>query len=114
MELHVIPNVRSEYSEQKFKPMGKVLPGNNSLNLIWFIHKIEFRPFLQNVYKRKRKSETLSGFFMPTLVLAQKYRHKKKNERCALKALHPLQVRQSLRSKVGNPAFNGNPRYSEF
>ncbi|MGB1090124.1 MAG: hypothetical protein ACPGYN_05190, partial [Schleiferiaceae bacterium] len=34
--------------------------------------------------------------------------HKKDNERCALEGFlfivqHPLQVRQSLRSKVGNP-----------
>ena len=28
----------------------KALPGNNSLNLIWFIYSIYIRPILQNVY----------------------------------------------------------------
>jgi hypothetical protein len=31
----------------------KVLPGNKSLNLIWFIYSIYLRPILQNVYKEK-------------------------------------------------------------
>ena len=50
MELHVIPNVCSEYSEQKIQANVKALPDNNSLNLIWFIYSIYIRPILQNVY----------------------------------------------------------------
>ena len=42
----------------------KALPGNNSLNLIWFIYSIYIRPFLQNVYSETlwRKLQRVSSF----------------------------------------------------
>ena len=59
---------------------------------------------------RKRKPETLSrAFLCPHLCSHKSAGHKKDNERCAFEGFlfivqHSLQVRQSLRSKVGNPA----------
>ena len=40
----------------------KVLPGNNSLNLIWFIYSIYIRPFLQNVYYPRPEDILSLGF----------------------------------------------------
>lgn len=47
--VHIIPNVCSEYFEQYIQAIE--LQGYNSLSLIWFIHAIYLRPFLQNAYK---------------------------------------------------------------
>ena len=79
MELHFIPNVRSEYSKRAFgifrtknSSQWKALPGNNSLNLIWFIYSIYIRPILQNVYYQRRISITTGPFFICIIITSCK------------------------------------------
>jgi hypothetical protein len=55
----------------------KVSPGNYSLNLIWLIHSIHLRPFLQNVYSGNPKDFGPWDFFMLAGELAHQASMKK-------------------------------------